>query len=79
MPKSKITSKGQTTVPRSVRDRLGVGANDVLRWEVLDGAALVRPATQRFLSRRGSITTGRGSAVEDVKRSRRQRGTEGQQ
>lgn len=39
----KITSKGQTTVPRKIREALGVGAGDLLAWEVFgDGGARVR-------------------------------------
>jgi AbrB family looped-hinge helix DNA binding protein len=39
----KITSKGQTTVPREIREALGVGAGDLLAWEVFgDGGARVR-------------------------------------
>ena len=33
MPISTITSKGQTTVPKEVRDVLNVGIGDKLTWE----------------------------------------------
>jgi len=74
MPKSAITSKGQTTVPREVRERLGVGPGDTLEWEVEGNAARVTAATRRFLRRRQAIAVGRGSTVEDVRRARAQRG-----
>ena len=39
----KITSKGQTTVPREIREALGVQAGDLLAWEIAeDGVARVR-------------------------------------
>jgi len=39
----KITSKGQTTVPRKIREALGVGVGDLIAWEVSgDGGARVR-------------------------------------
>ena len=39
----KITSKGQTTVPREVRDALGAGPGDSLAWEIAeDGSVYVR-------------------------------------
>lgn len=76
MAQSTITSKFQTTVPKEIRERLKLGTRDVLIWEIRDGAAEVRPATRRFLERRGSIRVEGGSAVEDVQRARRLRGTE---
>ena len=36
MQESTITTKGQTTVPRKVRDALGLGPGDKLRYLVLD-------------------------------------------
>ena len=37
-----LTSKGQTTVPKKVREALGLKPGDVLRWTVEDGRAVVR-------------------------------------
>jgi AbrB family looped-hinge helix DNA binding protein len=74
MPKSTITSKNQTTVPKEVREQLGLGSGDVIDWEIVDGHVRVSPATRAFLARRGSVRTGRGSTVKDVRAARRQRG-----
>ena len=41
---SKVTSKGQITVPAPVRKRLGVGPGSILVWEVRDGEYVVRRA-----------------------------------
>ena len=76
MARSTITSKYQTTVPREVRERLGLGPRDVLDWEVVEGHARVRPASPSFLALRGSIRVGRGSTTEDVRKARAQRGAE---
>ena len=39
----KIPSKGRTTVPWRIREALGVGAGDLLAWEMSgDGVARVR-------------------------------------
>ena len=73
MVDSKITSKNQTTVPKQIREKLGVGPSDVLHWEVVDGAARVSVAERRFLARKGSIKVGPGSVVDDVRRARRMR------
>ncbi len=40
---ARVTSKGQTTIPRDVRDALHVTPGDLLAWEVGDdGVATVR-------------------------------------
>jgi antitoxin PrlF len=47
MVEARITSKGQITVPKQVRDRLGVGPGDSLAFE-FDGERLeVRPRRRR--------------------------------
>jgi antitoxin PrlF len=43
MPLSaKVTSKGQTTIPKEVREALGLKPGDLILWEVAEGKALVR-------------------------------------
>jgi AbrB family looped-hinge helix DNA binding protein len=41
---SKITSKGQTTLPKGIRDKLGVHSGDTLIYEVEGNAVRVRKA-----------------------------------
>jgi AbrB family looped-hinge helix DNA binding protein len=74
MAQSRITSKNQTTVPREIRERLGVSPGDALVWELHDGKAEVTAASRRFLARRGSVAVGRGDVVRDVRDARRLRG-----
>ncbi len=76
MTQSTITSKYQTTVPKEVRQKLGLRPQDVLRWEVVGHDVRVVPARRSFLDRRGSLRVGPGSAVDDVRQARTQRGTE---
>ena len=76
MAKSTITSKYQTTVPKEVRLKLGVGPRDVLQWEVVGEQVRVTAADRSFLKRQGSIRVGAGSAAEDVLAARARRGTE---
>ncbi|MBI4402445.1 MAG: type II toxin-antitoxin system PrlF family antitoxin [Nitrospirae bacterium] len=46
MPTSTVTSKGQTTIPKEIRDRLHLQAGDRLEFVVdEDGRVLVLPAT----------------------------------
>lgn len=40
---SPLSSKGQVTVPRAIRERLGVKAGDRIEFVVEDGKTFVRP------------------------------------
>lgn len=43
MVESTITSKGQTTLPRPVREALGVGPGDRVRYFILDDDVRILP------------------------------------
>lgn len=56
MSESTITAKGQTTVPRQVREQLGAGPGTRLVWHVLpDGRLIVRAKTHSLLDLAGSL------------------------
>ena len=65
---AKVTSKGQTTIPVSVRTKLNVRAGDVITWDVQgDGSAVVRrvePLDVSFL-RATLDTLGEWQSAED--------------
>ena len=45
--KSKISSKGQVTVPKEVRDAMGLKAGDSLSFTVMEGGqALIKPTVK---------------------------------
>jgi antitoxin PrlF len=74
---AKITAKGQITVPKAVRDALGVREGDSLVFRVEDGRAIVA-ATADLLDLAGVVSVPaakRGTPWDDVRRAvRRQRG-----
>ena len=43
MIESAITSKGRTTLPKAVRDALGVGLGDRVRYVILDDEVRITP------------------------------------
>jgi antitoxin PrlF len=45
--KAKITSKGQLTVPKRVRERLGVGPGDVLEFVEEEGVFILRKRVRK--------------------------------
>ena len=46
MKSSKITSRGQTTIPKSIREAAGLYAGDVLAFETDGGRVVVRKVGQ---------------------------------
>lgn len=63
---STVTIKYQTTVPKVVRDALGISINDVIEWTVEKGRAVVRPVHSDFLSYRNSVVTAPGDIAADL-------------
>ena len=46
MEVSKITARGQTTIPKRVRDEIGLNDSDVISFEVEDDHLIVRKVTR---------------------------------
>lgn len=56
MPTATITTKGQTTIPKAVRDRLRLGPGNRVEFVVQDdGTALMIPATLTLAELKGVI------------------------
>lgn len=69
MYESSITSKGQTTIPKYVREALGVAAGDKVRYVITDGDVRLlplRPISRLFglLEHHGVVVT-----VEEMERA----------
>lgn len=62
---STVTAKYRTTIPKAVRDKLGISIHDTLEWIVEKGHAVVHPVHSNFLSYRDSVKTGAGDIAED--------------
>ena len=74
MSTSTITSKGQTTVPKEVREALDLDAGAKLTWEISGGRVAItteRPALYRW---KGVIKHGPADAVQAVIEARKMRG-----
>ncbi len=64
-----LTAKGQVTVPKAVRDALGLQQGDQLSWELEDGSVRVRALTPLDLSYLRGLEAGLqewSSADDDV-------------
>jgi len=78
MPRSTLTSKGQVTVPKAIRDRLGMETGDALSFEVRpDGVVEVRALKGSLLDLAGSLQPPVGVQVtlEDMDEAVRWGGT----
>jgi AbrB family looped-hinge helix DNA binding protein len=65
-----ITSKYQTTIPKAVRENLGLSVKDALEWKVEKGKAVLYPAKSNFLKYRNAVKTGSGDIVGDIESAR---------
>jgi AbrB family looped-hinge helix DNA binding protein len=77
MAKSTIRVKHQTTVPKEIRQKLGLGPGDVLQWEVVGDHMRVTAASPAFLALQATFKVGPGDPVEDVRIARELMGIKG--
>jgi len=52
---AKLSTKGQTTIPKEVRDYLGLSPGDRVLFVIREEEVLLQPVTQTLLDLRGSI------------------------
>ena len=71
MPAATVTSKGQVTIPKAVRDALGIGVGDRVAFVVRDdGVVELRPETVDLKALYGALArTGRRVTVEEMNES----------
>jgi len=70
---STVTVKYQTTIPKAVREQLGIAINDSLEWIIEKGKVVVSPVHSNFLQYRGSVKAGAGDIATDIQLSRESR------
>lgn len=66
---SAVSSKGQTTIPKEVRDALGIKEGTPISWELENGVLTVRAKTRRledFIGILGAPPNGRHVAVDEM-------------
>lgn len=70
MVRARVTSKGQITIPKPVREALGLEKSTLVEFEVRDGEAVMRPVCRGFMDLFASIAP--HSRPEDWHRIREQ-------
>lgn len=74
MPTSTLTSKGQTTVPKEVREALDLDVGDKLSWEIRDGKVAVTTERPSLFRYEGFIKNSSGDVVAEIAEARKRRG-----
>lgn len=77
MTSATVTSKGQITIPLSVRQRLGIDAGDRIEFvETENGVFAIRPALTDIRSLKGAWTKpARPVSTEEMRQTIRRRGS----
>ena len=73
MTTSRLTTKGQTTVPKEVREALGLKPGDKLYWEVHGGRVAVTTERPSLLDFEGFIKNSSGDVVAEIAEARKRR------
>ena len=66
---STLTSKGQTTVPREVREALGLGPRQHIVYEIENGSVLMKAAGGSLMAVAGSLADANLPFCRDKERS----------
>jgi len=74
MPISTLTSKGQTTVPKEVREALDLSVGDKLTWEIRGGKVAITTDRPAFYRWEGFIKNSSGDVVKEMAEARKRRG-----
>ena len=74
MPVSTMISKGQTTVPKEVREALNLAPGAKLRWEVRGRKVAISTERPALWALAGSIKGGPDDPVQAVTEARKRRG-----
>jgi AbrB family looped-hinge helix DNA binding protein len=71
MPSTTLTSKGQVTIPKAVRDELGLREGDRIAFRVLeDGTVIVEPETVELSDLKGVLKPKRrGISLADMEKA----------
>jgi antitoxin PrlF len=66
-----VTTKGQVTIPKDIRDRLGIQPNDRIDF-VLEGDWAILLPVKALKDLRGVVPARSGSSIEDERRKAKQ-------
>ena len=65
---STLTSKGQTTVPREVREALGLGPRQRIIYRIEDGSVRIQAAGGSLMEAAGALSDGKPALSREKER-----------
>jgi AbrB family looped-hinge helix DNA binding protein len=73
MPQSTVTNRGQTTVPKEIREYLGLESGDRIDYTVdAEGRVILTPSTVSIVELDGTLSSRRrknGVSIDDMQRA----------
>jgi len=72
MKYSKLSARGQTVIPREIRDELGIKPNSRLAWSTRNGTIIAIPIPEDPVEASIGILAGRGFTLDDFLRERQE-------
>ena len=75
---STVSVRGQTVIPRPIRDQLGITADTLLKWKVKNGVIIVYPIPADPVQAAVGILKGRGPSTADLLAERKAEREKGQ-
>lgn len=74
MPKTILSEKGQLTIPKSVRDKVGLKPKDRVNILVRDGAIVLLPVKD-ILDLQGVVKAGKGQDLDTIRQETMKKAT----
>ena len=74
--KTTVSVRGQTVVPREIREKMGIEPQSKLKWQIVDGQIIVTPIPPDPVRASVGLLKGKGLTTEDLlveRRKERQR------
>lgn len=70
--KTTVSSRGQTVIPRAIREQMGIEAQTKLEWWIEDNLIVVRPIPADPVRAAVGLLKDRGPTMDDLLAERRQ-------
>lgn len=69
--KSKVSVRGQTVIPKGIREALGITPETTLHWNLRNGYIVVHPVPKDPVAASVGILRGKGPTVAELLQERR--------
>jgi AbrB family looped-hinge helix DNA binding protein len=70
--KTTVSSRGQTVIPRAIREQMGIESQTKLEWWIENNLIVVRPIPADPVRAAVGLLKGRGPTTDDLLAERRQ-------